>query len=125
MSKSMEIVRNTELLRIYAQRQRVRLDFGEVAVDLLAYVEIISPDGKIDAIPDVWECQGNLNALWPLIGRRMTKIVMDDDSFRLTFEDGTLIRCKNRKDYDFVKVWGPDPKLETEYPTVLHYLSEE
>jgi hypothetical protein len=125
MSKSMEIVRSKELLRVCAQRQRVRLDFGEVAVDFLAYVEIIAAGGKIDTIPDVWECQGNLNALWPLIGRRMMKIVMDEDSFRLTFEDGTLIRCKNRKDYDFVKIWRPDPKWETAYPTVLHYLRDE
>ena len=44
---------------------------------------------------------------------------MDEDSFRLTFEDGAMIRCKNMKSYDFVKVWGPDPRCETGYPTAL------
>jgi hypothetical protein len=125
MSKSLEISRNGKLLRIEACRQDVRLEFAEVVVCLLAYVEIIAPDGQIDAIPHVWECQGNLNALWPLIGRRMTKIVMDENSFRLTFEDGTLIRCKNRKAYDFVGVGVKDEKWETSYPTVLRSLRDK
>jgi hypothetical protein len=122
MSKSVEVVRSGKLLQVEASRQEVRLDFGKVVVGLLAYVEIIAPDGGSNTIEDVWECKGNLNALWLLIGRHMTKIVMDEDSFRLTFEDGTLIRCKNRKDFDFVKVW--EPEYETGYPTVIHYLSQ-
>lgn len=122
MTKSIEIVYDKELVRLTANRQQVRLDFGEVAVDLIAYVEIIWPTGRIDAIPDVWECKGDLNALWRLVGRRMTKIVMDEDSFRLAFDDGTLIRCQYRKDFDFVTVW--EPGYRTEYPTVLHYLSD-
>jgi hypothetical protein len=123
MPKSIEIVHAKGLLRIKAQRQRVKLDFGEVAVDLLAYIEIVSADGRIDTIDDVWKCEGNLNALWPLVGQRMVKIVMDGDSFRLTFEDGTLIRGRNRKAFDFVKVW--EPGRETGYPTAVLYLSEE
>ena len=125
MPKSVEIIRNAELLWIEAGRQDVRLEFGEVVVSLLAYVEIVTPDGLIDTIPHVWECQCNLNALWPLIGQHMTKIVMDEDSFRLTFEDGTLIRCKNRKAYDFVGIGERDKKRETSYPTVLQYLPDE
>ena len=84
MAKSVEFVRNGKLLYLEANRQAVRLDFGEVVVKMLAYVEIVAPDGHTDAIPDVWEFEGDLNALWPLIGQRMTKIVMDEDSFRLT-----------------------------------------
>jgi hypothetical protein len=125
MAKSIEIVRNEKLLYVEANRQAVWLNFGAVVVDMLAYVEIIAPDGHTDAIPRVWDFQGNLNALWPLIGRRMAKIVMDEDSFRLSFEDGTLIRCKNRKAYDFVGVGVKDEKWEASYPTVLHYLHDE
>lgn len=123
MAKSAEIRHNKELLHVEALRQHVRLDFGELAVDLLAHIEIIAPDGRVDGIDNVWEFQGNLNALWPLIGQRMTNIVMDEDSFRLTFENGTLIRAKNRKAYDFVVVWEPESR--TGYPTVLLYLSKE
>ncbi len=125
MAKSLEIVRDGELLRFQANRQKARLDFSVVVVDLLAYVEIIAPDGSIETIDDVWECKGNLNALWPLIGQRMTKIVMDEDSFRLTVENGTLIRCKNRKAYDFVGIGLKDEKRETSYPSVLSYLSDD
>ena len=125
MSKSMEIVRNGKLLQVEANRQEVRLEFGDIVVCMWAYVEILAPDGEANAIEDVWEFQGNLNALWPLIGLRMTKIVMDEDSFRLRFEDGTLIRCKNRKAYDFVGVGVKDEKWEASYPTVLHYLRDE
>ncbi len=125
MSKSREIIRNEKLLWFWAARQKVKLNFGEVSVVFLAYVEIIAPDGRIDTIDDVWECQGNLNALWPLIGQRMTKIVMDEDSFRLTFENGALIRCKNRKAYDFVGVGATDEKWETGYPSELLYLPEK
>ncbi len=125
MSKSLDIVRNEKLHFIEASRQAVWLDFSPVVVKLLAYVEIIAPDGGVVTIDDVWECKGNLNALWPLIGRRMTKIVMDEDSFRLTFEDGTLIRCKNRKAFDFAGVGEKDEGFETPYPSILDYLRDE
>jgi hypothetical protein len=125
MAKSVEFVRNEKLLYLEVNRQAVWLNFGAVVVKMLAYVEIVAPNGRTDTIPDVWEFEGDLNALWPLIGQRMARIVMDEDSFRLTFEDGTLIRCKNRMAYDFVGVGEKDLKRETSYPTVLDYLRDE
>jgi len=125
MARSIEIVRDGKLLQVEANRQEVRLEFGDVVVGLLAYVEIVPPNGRSDRIDDAWECKGNLNALWPLIGQRMMKIVMDEDSFRLTFEDGTLIRCKNRKAHDFVMIGVRDEKWEPSYPTILHYVPDQ
>jgi hypothetical protein len=55
----------------------------------------------------------------------MTSFVMDEDSFRLSFEDGAMIRCKYKKAYDFVTVWGPDPGCEAGYPSALHYINQE
>ncbi|MGH6822560.1 MAG: hypothetical protein ACRECP_03595 [Methylocella sp.] len=104
---------------------QVRLDFGAVAVDIFGNAEIIEPDGAIDRIDKIWEYQGHLQAIWRLLGRSMTGFVMDEDSFRLTFEDGAMIRCKYKKAYDFVKVWGPNPFCETGYPTALHYMNQK
>jgi len=112
-----------ELKTFNGEFDQIRLDFGAVAVDLYGNAEIIETDGSIVKIDDAVKRQGHLSAIWQLLGRTMTGIIMDEDSFRLTFEDGALIRCKNRKEkkYDFVKVWGPDPYCETEYPSALVY----
>lgn len=125
MTKSLEIVRNDMLLWIRACRQEVRLDFDQIGVDFVAYAEIKRPGRAMSAIEETYECRGDLNALWPLVGLRMTRIVMDVDLFRLIFEDGTLIRCANRKDYDFVSVGDKVTGTETGYPTILHYLADK
>jgi hypothetical protein len=44
---------------------------------------------------------------------------MDEESFRLPFEDGAMIRAKNKKASIPVKVWGPDPRCEAEYPRAI------
>jgi hypothetical protein len=125
MAKSLEIVRHEKLRFFETCRQGVWLDLDPVIVRLQAYVEIMRPGGAASAIEETYECRGDLNALWPLIGLRMTKIVMDEDSFRLSFEDGTLVRCANRKDYDYVGVGEKDLKAETDYPSILKYLVDE
>ena len=99
---------------------QVRLKFGAVVVDIYGDTEIIETDGAINKIDDVWEHQGHLQPVWRLLGRSMTGFVMDEDSFRLNFEDGAMIRAKNKKAYDFVKVWGPDFGCETGYPTAIY-----
>ncbi|MGH6837661.1 MAG: hypothetical protein ACREDT_02435 [Methylocella sp.] len=108
-----------ELTRFTVDTVRILLDFGAVKVDFSNNAEIIEPTSMIDRIDNVWEHQGHLQAIWRLLGRNMTGFVMDDDSFRLAFKDGAMIRCTNKKSYDFVTVWGPDPRCETGYPTAL------
>jgi len=36
----------------------------------------------------------------------MTGFVMDEEFLRLNFEDGAMIRAKNKKAYDFVKSYA-------------------
>jgi len=81
-------------------------------------LKIIETDGAINKIDDVWEHQSHLQRR--LLGRNMTGFVMDEDSFRLNFEDGAMIRAKNKKAYDFVTVYGPDPRCETGYPSAIY-----
>jgi hypothetical protein len=108
-----------ELTRFSVDAGRIMLYFGAVKVAIYGDTDIIETDGTIEKIDDVWEHQGHLQAIWRLLGRSMTGFVMDEDSFRLPFEDGALIRAKNKKAYDFVKVWGPDPRSEAEYPSAI------
>jgi hypothetical protein len=108
-----------ELTWFSVETDQIMLYFGAVKVAISSNAEIIEPGGAINRIDSVWEHRGHLQAIWRLLGRSMTGFVMDDDSFRLPFEDGALIRAKNKKAYDFVTVWGPDPRCETGYPTAL------
>ncbi|MGH6857403.1 MAG: hypothetical protein ACRECP_07140 [Methylocella sp.] len=114
-----------ELTRFTVDTVRILLDFGVVKADISKNVEILETDGAIDRIDSVWEHQGHLQAIWRLLGRSMTGFVMDEDSFRLTFEDGAMIRCKYEKSYDFVTVSGPDPTCEAGYPSALHYINQK
>jgi hypothetical protein len=113
------------LTRFSVDTGRILLDFNAVKVAICGDAEIIETNGAIDKIDDVWEHQGHLQAIWRLLGRNMTSFVMDEDSFRLSFEDGAMIRCKYKKAYDFVTVWGPDPSCEAGYPSALHYINQE
>ncbi|MGO9721169.1 MAG: hypothetical protein ACLPOA_11405, partial [Methylocella sp.] len=108
------------LIRFSVDTGRIVLDFNAVKVAIYGDTEIIETDGAINKIDDVWEHQGHLQAVWRLLGRSMTGFVMDEDSFRLNFEDDAMIRAKNKKAYDFVTVYGPDPRCETGYPTAIY-----
>jgi hypothetical protein len=108
-----------ELTQFRVETYRILLYFNDVKVDFSSNTEIIESDGSIQRIDSVWEHQGHLQAVWRLLGRSMSGFAMDDDSFRLTFEDGAMIRCKNKKAYDFVKVWESDLGYETGYPSAL------
>jgi len=114
-----------ELTQFSEDTGRILLDFGSVKVAISSNAEIMETDGSIKRIDSIWEHPGHLQAIWQLLGRSMTGFVMDDDSFRLTFEDGAMIRAKNKKSYDFVTVWGPDPSCEAGYPSALHYINQE
>jgi hypothetical protein len=76
---------------------QLRLDFGAVKVDIDGDAEIIETDGAINRFDSVWEHRSHLQAIWRLLGRTMTGFVMDEHPFRLPFEDGALIRAKNKK----------------------------
>jgi hypothetical protein len=108
-----------ELTRFSVYTDQIRLDFGAVKVDIYGDTDIIETDGTIEKIDDVWYHQGHLRAIWRLLGRSMTGFVMDEDSFRLPFEDGAMIRAENKKACIPVKVWGPDPRSEAEYPSAI------
>lgn len=124
MSDSVEIIHNEVLTSFDLDPSRILLDFGAIGVDLIAHIEIIAPNGQIDKIESAFDREGDLGILWRLVGQKMMKVVMDVVSFRLTFEDGTLIQAKHRKSYDFVTVYWSDG-AETGYPTVLHDLGLE
>jgi hypothetical protein len=71
-----------------------------------------------------WGRLGDLRAIWRLIGVEMARIIMDRESFRLIFKDGTILRAKNGPYPEIVNVWGPfgDPgKIYlTRYPADLN-----
>lgn len=119
MSEMIEIPHSYELISFEVHRTEIKLKFGDVVVDMHDQIEIISPDGTVDMIDEVWTHKGDLNALWPLIGRRMDKVVMDEESFRIIFEDGTIIRRKFELRNEVVNVWGPGPNEFTRYPDDL------
>jgi hypothetical protein len=83
------------LIRFSVDTGRIVLDFNAVKVALYGDTEIIETDGAINKIDDVWEHQSHLQRR--LLGRNMTGFVMDEDSFCLNFEDGAMIRAKNKK----------------------------
>jgi hypothetical protein len=120
MSETISRDYSHELAWFEVETGQIRFDFGAVAVDIYGDTEIVERNGVISRIDSVWEHQGHLQAVWQLLGRSMTGFVMDEDSFRLNFEDGAMIRAKNKKAYDFVKVWGPDFGCETGYPTAIY-----
>jgi hypothetical protein len=119
MSETISRNYSHELTWFEVETGQVRFNFGAVGVDIYGDAEIVERDGVSSRIDSVWEHQGHLQAVWRLLGRSMSGFAMDDDSFRLTFEDGAMIRCKNKKAYDFVKVWESDLGYETGYPSVL------
>jgi hypothetical protein len=120
MLDPVEFIYNEPLLFIQLGSHTVLLEFGEIAVDLNSNIEIVGPDGSVESISDAFTQDGQLETLWRLIGQKMLNIVMDGNSFRLTFEDGTLILGRYMKSFDFVKVWGPKG-CETGYPSVVHF----
>ena len=121
MYETIEIPHSHELVSFEVELQDIRLNFGTITVEIASALEISEPGGKdfAEAVESVWYRKGNLNALWPLIGKRMEKIVMDEDYFRIAFEDGTIIRRKFEPRPEVVNFWGPGPDNFTSYPNVL------
>ena len=119
MSDTIEIPHSHEFISFEVHLQVIKFRFGTVAVDMHSLIEVVSPEGTVGMIDDVWYRQGDLNALWPLIGRRMEKIAMDEESFRIIFEDGTIIRRRFEPHNEVVNFWGPGLDEFTSYPNVL------
>jgi hypothetical protein len=120
MSETISRDYSHELAWFEVETGRIRFDFGAVGVDIYGDTEIVERNGVISRIDSVWEHQGDLQAVCRLLGRSMTGFDMDEDSFRLNVEDGAMIRAKNKKAYDFVKVWESDLGYETGYPTAVY-----
>jgi hypothetical protein len=116
---NIEIQHSYDLISFEVHLQEIQLRFGAVTIAFSDAVEIIHPDGRSDRIDDVWERKGNLQAIWDLIGSRMRKITMDEESFRLIFSDGTTLKRKYERANELIKVWGPEPNYFTSYPDCL------
>jgi hypothetical protein len=70
-------------------------------------------------IEDVWDRKGDLNVLWPLLGKHMTKLIMDDESCCILFDDGTIVRRKFEPNQYLAEIWGPGDNEYSDYPANL------
>lgn len=118
-----------ELVSIQINLQDIRFEFGPSKTGLA-----VAFNGSFDAIRadatrqhetiEAWERSGDLRAIWRLIGVEMARIVMDRESFRLIFKDGTILQAKNGPYPEIVNVWGPygdpDKVYLTRYPADLN-----
>jgi hypothetical protein len=116
MQHKIEIDHDYELISFHVYLQEIKLRFRTMAVDMIDKIEIIRPDSQTDVIESVWDRKGNLSALWPLIGKHMKKLIMDHESCRILFEDGTIVRRKYEPGIELVNVWGPGKDEFTSYP---------
>jgi len=115
-----EFEHHHELLSFDVRLQNIQFVFGgSLYVEMHNDIEIISSGASVGIIEDVWERKGDLNILWPLIGKTLERLVMDKDSFRLIFEDGTMIRKKYEARIEVVTFLGPGPNEFTRYPQDL------
>jgi hypothetical protein len=121
-------------------------EFSEFTVDLDAVTvkivglrvrfnhsfEVIDAAGRICASIDAKARTGDLDALWKLVRTSMARLEMDPVSFRIGFEDGSIIRSLNqldvrRPDLEQVDYWlaadanynSPMPKDPQHYPANL------
>lgn len=120
-----------ELVSIQINLQDFRFEFGPSKTGLA-----VAFNGSFDATRgdansqhetiEAWERLGDLCAIWRLIGVKMARIVMDLDSFRLIFKDGTILQTKNGPYPEIVNVWGPfgahDKIYHTRYPADLNVI---
>ena len=118
-----------ELVSIQINLQDIRFEFGPSKTGLA-----VAFNGSFDAIRadansqhetiEAWERLGDLRTIWRLIGVKMARIVMDRESFRLIFKDGTILQAKNGPYPEIVNVWGPfgdhDRIYHTRYPADLN-----
>ncbi len=131
MSGKIELIHHHELISFGVALQDIQLKFGPLVIEMHSEIEIVSPNGSCVLIKDVWNREGDLNALWPLIGKQLERLIADEDSFRLIFDDGTMIRRKYELANELVNFWGPEPDAFTSYPNHLtqpaglHYGKDE
>lgn len=114
-----EIPHVHELVSFVVELQYIVFCFGPIVVRMSDEIEIIAADGSIQRVESVWNRTGDLNALWPLIGKRLAKLEADEDAFRLIFEDGTMIRRRYEARNELVTFTGPDSDDFTRYPDDL------
>jgi hypothetical protein len=98
LNHKIEIDHDYEFISLEVWSQAIILRFGKVAVEMIDKIEIVRPDAETEVIESVWDRQGNLNALWPLIGKHTKKLILDHESCRILFEDGAIVaRLRARK----------------------------
>jgi hypothetical protein len=111
------------LVGIELQLASIRFTFTKPVVEFCAPFSLIAGDGAVVFVP--WERTGDLNLLWPLIDRPASHIQMTEESFRLVFDDGTVLQCRQQGAApELVLVWGgesPKGGIElTRYPADLY-----
>ncbi|MGH6822559.1 MAG: hypothetical protein ACRECP_03600 [Methylocella sp.] len=97
-------------------RQKITLDkageFSEFTVDPDAVTvkiaglkvrfnhafEVVDAAGRLQESVDAEARTGDLDALWKLVRTSMARLEMDAESFRIGFEDGSIIRSLNQLD---------------------------
>jgi hypothetical protein len=90
-----------ELVSIQLNIAEIRLEFGalpkSLAVDFNISFEVTGPHTN-DSVETIvpWDRLGDLRTIWPLIGVRMDKLIMDGESCRLIFSNGTILRSKRK-----------------------------
>jgi hypothetical protein len=60
--------------------------------------EVIDAAGQVHESIDAKARTGDLDALWKLVRTDMARLEMDADSFRIEFQDGSIVRSINQLD---------------------------
>lgn len=117
MPDRIEVDHDYELISFEVHLQTIKFRFGPLAIELFDHIEMISSgqDHPVVVLESVWDRKGDLNAFWPLIGKRMTKLIMDMESCRILFADGTILRRKYER-APLADIWGPEPDNFSSYP---------
>jgi hypothetical protein len=118
MLRKIEVDHDHEFISFEVWGHEIKLRFGSLAIALFDAIEVIS-NGQIKVIEDVWNRKGDLNALWPLLGKHMTKLIMDEESCRILFDDGSIVRRKYEPNQHLAEVWGPGGDEFSDYPAIL------
>jgi len=115
MSDLVETIHHHELVSFVVLPNGVRLVFGPVSITMTE-VEMVSPAGMSKRLQPLSESDQDLK---PLLGKCMTRWLMDDDSFRLVFEDWSLLRQPFGIADSLVEIRGPVPDAYVAYPQAI------
>jgi hypothetical protein len=124
MLDKIEIVHHHELISFAAHSDFIRFEFGPAIIAMKEF-EVISPRGSVEATVRIQDASSNLDVLSRLVGKCMQRCILDYDSFRLIFDDWTILRQKFGLTDSLVEIWGPEPNAFTSYPQVVLDLNPE